>query len=142
MACSRSVRVWLGLALFMLALSGATAQEDSPRFEPVDRLLGGRADWLSSFDDRVAFGSGRSVVLARRDPLLRVEAEIRLDRPIVEGVLSWNRLYLNDGRTIRELDLNAPVPLNDIETAFLCWAGAGITGMIAGDMPTNDVQGR
>ncbi len=36
---------------------------------------------------------------------------------------------------------NAAVPLNDIETAMLCWAGAGVTGLIAADMPTNDVQG-
>lgn len=36
---------------------------------------------------------------------------------------------------------NPPVPLNDLETAILCWAGSGITGTIAGDMPTNDVQG-
>lgn len=36
---------------------------------------------------------------------------------------------------------NAPVPLNELETALLCWAGSGVTGTIAGDMPTNDVQG-
>ncbi|OGN95190.1 MAG: hypothetical protein A2Z75_02270 [Chloroflexi bacterium RBG_13_50_10] len=28
------------------------------------------------------------------------------------------------------------VPLNDIETAILCWSGAGITGSITGDLPT------
>ena len=43
--------------------------------------------------------------------------------------------------TLTHTSKNPPVPLNDIETAFLCWAGAGITGIIAGDMPTNDVQG-
>jgi len=43
--------------------------------------------------------------------------------------------------TLKHKSLNAPVPLNDIETAVLCWAGAGITGLIAADMPTNDVQG-
>jgi hypothetical protein len=31
---------------------------------------------------------------------------------------------------------SAPLPLNDIESALLCWAGAGITGMITGDLPT------
>jgi len=34
-----------------------------------------------------------------------------------------------------------PVPLTDLETAILCWAGSGITGLIAADMPTSDVQG-
>lgn len=43
--------------------------------------------------------------------------------------------------TLKHKSLNAPVPLNDIETAVLCWAGAGVTGLIAADMPTNDVQG-
>ena len=28
------------------------------------------------------------------------------------------------------------LPLNDIETAILCWAGAGITGIIASDLCT------
>ena len=43
--------------------------------------------------------------------------------------------------TLAYASKNPPVPLNDIETAILCWAGAGITGTIAADMPTNDVQG-
>ena len=30
----------------------------------------------------------------------------------------------------------SPVPLNDIETAILCWAGSGITGTITGDLST------
>ena len=29
-----------------------------------------------------------------------------------------------------------PVALNDLELAFLCWAGAGITGSIVGDIPS------
>ena len=29
-----------------------------------------------------------------------------------------------------------PVPLNEIETAMLCWAGNGVTGSITGDLPT------
>ena len=28
------------------------------------------------------------------------------------------------------------VPLNDLETALLCWSGAGVTGGITGDLPT------
>ncbi|MBE0481385.1 MAG: hypothetical protein IBX68_10460 [Dehalococcoidia bacterium] len=43
--------------------------------------------------------------------------------------------------TLQFASAKAPVPLNDIETAVLCWAGAGITGTISADMPTNDVQG-
>ena len=43
--------------------------------------------------------------------------------------------------TLQYASKNPPVPLNDIETAILCWAGTGITGTIAADMPTNDVQG-
>ncbi len=43
--------------------------------------------------------------------------------------------------TLSHTSKNPPVPLNDVETAILCWAGAGITGTIAADMPTNDVQG-
>jgi hypothetical protein len=43
--------------------------------------------------------------------------------------------------TLTHTSKNPPVPLNDVETAILCWAGAGITGTITGDMPTNDVQG-
>lgn len=43
--------------------------------------------------------------------------------------------------TLAHTSKNPPVPLNDVETAILCWAGAGITGTIAADMPTNDVQG-
>jgi len=29
-----------------------------------------------------------------------------------------------------------PTPLNDLETSMLCWAGAGVTGIITGDLPT------
>ncbi len=43
--------------------------------------------------------------------------------------------------TLTHASKNPPVPLNDVETAILCWAGAGITGTITGDMPTDDVQG-
>jgi ligand-binding sensor domain-containing protein len=43
--------------------------------------------------------------------------------------------------TLKYESKSPPVPLNDIETALLCWAGAGVTGLIAADMPTNDVQG-
>jgi hypothetical protein len=43
--------------------------------------------------------------------------------------------------TLSHASKNPPVPLNDVETAILCWAGAGISGTITGDMPTNDVQG-
>jgi len=43
--------------------------------------------------------------------------------------------------TLTHTSKNPPVPLNDVETAILCWAGAGVTGTITGDMPTNDVQG-
>lgn len=31
---------------------------------------------------------------------------------------------------------SSPLPLNDIESALLCWSGSGITGMITGDLPT------
>jgi plastocyanin len=50
------------------------------------------------------------VFLARTTSVVAVESEFRLDRPAVEGVLSWTRLYLNDGEAIRELDLGAPLP--------------------------------
>ena len=43
--------------------------------------------------------------------------------------------------TLRHKSENPAVPLNELETALLCWAGAGITGLIAADMPTDDVQG-
>jgi hypothetical protein len=43
--------------------------------------------------------------------------------------------------TLKYASRKGPVPLNDVETAVLCWAGAGITGAITADMPTNDVQG-
>jgi hypothetical protein len=43
--------------------------------------------------------------------------------------------------TLAHKSTKPPVPLNDAETAILCWAGAGITGTIAADMPTCDVQG-
>ena len=36
--------------------------------------------------------------------------------------------------TLAHTSKNPPVPLNDVETAILCWAGAGITGTIAADM--------
>jgi len=31
---------------------------------------------------------------------------------------------------------NPPTPLNDIETAILCWVGGGLTGAVAGDLAT------
>jgi hypothetical protein len=34
------------------------------------------------------------------------------------------------------LSSSPPLPLNDLETAILCWSGAGITGGITGDLPT------
>ena len=43
--------------------------------------------------------------------------------------------------SLQYVSKNPPVPLNDVETAILCWAGSGITGTIAADMPTSDVQG-
>ena len=46
-----------------------------------------------------------------------------------------------DEGSLKYTSKKSPVPLNDIETAILCWAGSGITGLIAADMPTNDVQG-
>jgi len=46
-----------------------------------------------------------------------------------------------DEGTLKYASQNPPVPLNDIETAILCWAGTGVTGLIAADMPTSDVQG-
>jgi len=42
---------------------------------------------------------------------------------------------LPDGAT-QYASTKPPVPLNDIETAILCWSGAGITGSIAGDLST------
>jgi hypothetical protein len=38
--------------------------------------------------------------------------------------------------TTQHKSQNLPVPLNDIETALLCWAGAGVTGIIASDLCT------
>ncbi len=66
-------------------------------------------------------------------PLLKAMARRRTRRfplgcEMAEGTLAYT-------------SKNPPVPLNDVETAILCWAGAGITGTIAADMPTNDVQG-
>jgi len=31
---------------------------------------------------------------------------------------------------------NPPIPLNDIETAILCWAGGGVSGVVASDLVT------
>ena len=66
-------------------------------------------------------------------PLLKAMARRRTRRfplgcEMAEGTLAYT-------------SKNPPVPLNDVETAILCWAGVGITGTITGDMPTNDVQG-
>lgn len=75
----------------------------------------------------------KEVLALFKYPLLQAMAHRRTRRfplgcEMAEGTLTFS-------------SKNVPVPLNDIETAFLCWAGAGITGIIAGDMPTNDVQG-
>jgi hypothetical protein len=75
----------------------------------------------------------KEVLALFKYPLLQAMAHRRTRRfplgcEMAEGTLTYS-------------SKNAPVPLNNIETAFLCWAGAGITGIIAGDMPTNDVQG-
>lgn len=37
---------------------------------------------------------------------------------------------------IQHASQKPPVPLNDIETAILCWSGVGVTGSITGDMST------
>lgn len=34
-----------------------------------------------------------------------------------------------------------PLPLSDVETAILCWAGNGVTGTITGDLPTDMLIG-
>jgi hypothetical protein len=47
---------------------------------------------------------------------------------------------LPDGAT-QYASQKSPVPLNDIETAILCWSGAGITGSITGDLSTKIAGG-
>jgi len=101
-------RFTVAVVLAVLFLAPVAAAE-TRRFEATGQLLG-EAEWLSVFGQRIAFGSGDRVFLARTDPLLQVERELRTRRPLVDGVLSWNRLYLNDGKTIRVLDLSAAVP--------------------------------
>lgn len=38
-------------------------------------------------------------------------------------------------RDLRYVSEKSPVPLNNLELAFLCWAGNGVTGTITGDLP-------
>src|SRR3972149_7856750 len=85
---------------------------------------------------------------ARRENMLKDKKEVRelFSYPLFQAMAHrrTRRFPLGcemEEGTLKYASKNNPVPLNDIETAVLCWAGAGITGLIAADMPTNDVQG-
>jgi hypothetical protein len=61
--------------------------------------------------------------------------------PIMEAIARRRSRRFPLGCTLPEgaikyASTKQPVPLNDIETAILCWSGAGITGSITGDLPT------
>ena len=61
--------------------------------------------------------------------------------PILEAIARRRSRRFPLGCTLPEgamqyVSKKPPVPLNDIETAILCWSGAGITGSITGDLPT------
>jgi len=61
--------------------------------------------------------------------------------PILEAIARRRSRRFPLGCTLPEgamqyVSKKPPVPLNDIETAILCWSGAGITGSITGDLST------
>jgi hypothetical protein len=61
--------------------------------------------------------------------------------PILEAIARRRSRRFPMGCTLPEgamqyASQESPVPLNDIETAILCWSGAGITGSITGDLST------
>ncbi len=61
--------------------------------------------------------------------------------PLLEAIAHRRSRRFPQGCTLREGALQyasgqPPMPLNDLETAILCWSGAGITGSISGDLST------
>jgi hypothetical protein len=71
----------------------------------------------------------------------RDEVKAVFQYPILEAIARRRGRRFPRGCTSPEGALHytsqePPVPLNDLETAILCWSGAGITGGITGDLPT------
>lgn len=79
------------------------------------------------------FADRKEVKQVFRYPLLEAIARRRTRRFPLGGAMPSGALEYKSK--------NAPVPLNDIETAILCWAGNGITGTITGDLPTDMMVG-
>lgn len=62
-------------------------------------------------------------------PLFQALAHRRTRRfPLGASIESGDRQYTSK---------HPPVPLSDLETALLCWAGAGINGTVSGDSPSD-----
>src|SRR4030042_1718000 len=74
--------------------------------------------------------------IAERDEVKQI-----FQYPILEAIARRRSRRFPLGCTLPEGALQyasqkPSVPLNDIETAILCWSGAGITGSITGDLST------
>lgn len=93
----------------LAAPSGAPAQlppDGKAEFTPVSRLGDDRVDWVAAYRDRIAFGSGERVFVGRSKPMVRVTGALELDRPVAEGVIADNLLYLNEGDRLSVIDLD------------------------------------
>jgi plastocyanin len=64
------------------------------RFKPKGRIAGNSADWVSLDMDRAVFGSGTQVTVAAARPTIRLQSQLVLDAPAVDGVLVGGDLFL------------------------------------------------
>ncbi len=89
------------------AVVGCVALARETRPAVVWQCRGEPAAWISLDTPRVVFGSGRSATIVSAIGL--VESRLRLDSPVVDGVLFSDRLYLNQaGGGLSVLDLTRP----------------------------------
>ena len=111
--CGSVVLTALSLALNGIAAPAFPADE-SERFVAAGRVLDGAADWVSSDQDRLVFGSGNRVTIAALRPSLRLDAEWNLERPASDGLVIGSNLYLvwqgESGSELAVADLSAAVP--------------------------------
>jgi plastocyanin len=81
-----------------------------PALRPVGQLSVGSVDWVSVDGDRIAFGSGRRVHLARGLVAPVLESTLEMELPAERGLLVDDRLFLRQGAAVNVLDIREPSP--------------------------------
>ncbi|MFH2044329.1 MAG: hypothetical protein ABIK92_04195 [Pseudomonadota bacterium] len=77
----------------------------------------------------MSFSNEKELEMVFKYPLFEALAHRRTRRFPLGGTLAKGLLQHSSQQE--------PLPLNDLETALLCWAGAGINGTVTGDSPTD-----